>query len=72
MSNNQLIEYLSDIEKIAKVDLSRDILLHMARNKYFNKPLSFTPMPLYKWMALKGLNISLDKSILSLPKQKLR
>lgn len=72
MSNNQLIEYLSDIEKIAKVGLSRDILLHMARNKYFNKPLSFTPMPLYKWMAIKGLNISLDELILSLPKQKLR
>ena len=72
MSYNQLIEYLSDNNKTSLTGLSRDRLLYMARNKYFNKPLSVPPMPLNHWLATTALNIKADNLILALPKQKLR
>lgn len=56
MSYNELVDFLTPNKEAALAGVSRDRLLHMARNKYFNMPLAPDNLMVNKLLAHSLLN----------------
>lgn len=61
MSDAELIQYLMPMQQLYFEYVTHDMLLHMARNKYFNQPLITDKMKFHDFISTTMLNVKFSE-----------